>query len=212
MQSALPTDDGINIATNGNVTLTNVEAEDNGTDGTGMGIYISVGWTAAGYSGTVTMTNIDTADNYGDGLHVEAWKNITLKDFYAEYNYNGGRGAFLATDGGVSVLNPGGTAWNDINYSSGSNLVIDAVGDVIVQKMRAYGSSNGYGVQINTPGKVTLTSLEAQSNTLHGLQVTAGGSITASGLLVQYNDQSGAELTNNLGGSRRGDRQIQHFR
>ncbi len=192
-------DDGINISTNGNVTLTNVMLTITGRTVRGWGSTSMSTETASDYSGTVTMTNIVTSYNYGDGLYVEAWKNITLKNFYAENNYNSGRGAYLATDGGVSLLNPGGTTWNYLYNNAGSNLVINALGDVTVQKLYTYSSDNGYGLLIDTAGKVTLTTVEAQSNILDGLRVTAGGSITASGLLAQYNQLHGAVLDNHLG-------------
>lgn len=192
-------DDGIYIATNGNVTMTNVEASNNGSDGTGNGITIIEGETATGYSGTVTMTGITTSYNYGDGLHVEAWRQVTLKDHYAYMNYNSGRGAYLASDGGVSVLSPGGADWNYYYYSDSSNLVINALTNVVVQKVYSYGSYNGYGVSIITGGSVNLTTIESNSNQLMGLDVTTNGAIIASGVSTEYNDQSGAELDNHLG-------------
>jgi putative surface-exposed virulence protein len=191
--------DGINIATNGIVTLTNVFSDSNGTDGTGNGISVMVGETASHYSGTVTLTNINTSYNHGDGLHVEALKQITLKDHYAYMNYNSGRGAYLASDGGVSVLSPGGTDWNIFDENDGSNLVIDTLGAVVLQKMEADDSVNGYGIQVVHAGSVTLTSIYATSNPLIGVDVTSTGAITVIGLKTNNNSQSGAELDNHLG-------------
>lgn len=191
--------DGVNIETNGNVTLTNVTSDENGDSGSGHGIFILVHETPTHFSGTLALTGINTSYNEGYGLYVSAWKQITLKDHYAYDNRNGGCGAYLYTRGGVSVLNPGGTLENYYGENDSSNLVIDALGDVVVQKVDSYGSDTGHGVLITTNGRVTLTNVDSRSNILSGMDVTAGGLITASGLSIQYNTLSGAELDNHPG-------------
>lgn len=191
---------GVYIRTNGKVTLTRVSSNSAGDPASGRGFDILVGETPAHYSGTVTLTNVSALYNYGDGILVNALRQVTAKNLYCYNSYNNGIGAHLITTGGVSILNPGGTTWNNISYNPGGNLLIDAGGDVVLQKLDMYHSSAGYGAQVSADGKVTITTMRASNAFYDGLEVTAGGAISVTGLEANYNTQHGAELIN-TGGS-----------
>ena len=78
--------------------------------------------------------------------------------------------------------------------------MINAVGDVILQKISAGASNSGSGVEVNTTGKVTVTTMEANNNYGgYGLYVDTSGAISASGLDLSNNGYSGAYLINTSG-------------
>jgi hypothetical protein len=190
--------DGVRIRTNGNTALTNVQSGVNGNT-SGMGVDIMVGETPAHYSGTVTLTNISANSNNDDEVRVYALRQVTIKNLDAyDYSFNG-IGAFISTDGGVSFLDPGGTDWNYIYQNDDGNVVINALGDVILQKMLVDSSSAGSGVEVMTNGKVTVNSLQASSNAEYGFYVETDGVISVSGLDIQSNTSIGAYLINTSG-------------
>jgi hypothetical protein len=149
-------DDGVEIFTNGNTSLTGIGSNNNGNSGSGTGIAIQVGLSTGGTSGTVSLTNITTTYNHDDEINIQALRQVTFKNIYLyDYSYLG-KGVVINTTGGVSILDPGGSIWNEITSNHDTNLQINAGGDVVLQKVSASSSGLGYGVLVNTPGKVTV--------------------------------------------------------
>ena len=195
--------DGVSITTNGAVVLTGVTSTDNGTASDHEGINILVGATTGTLaSGTVTLTNITATNNWGDEIRVEALKQVTIKKISAnDYGPGTGKGSYIHTTAGVSIVDPGGTTWNEFKSNNGNNLEIQAVGAVTLAKIYTDWSVTANGVTVATVGNVTLTNLTAHENVGYGLNVSTKGAISATGLYIDDNNTKGALLVNNLTGA-----------
>ena len=195
--------DGVSITTNGAVVLTGVTSTDNGTASDHEGINILVGATTGTLaSGTVTLTNVTATNNWGDEIRVEALKQVTIKKISAnDYGPGTGKGTYIHTTAGVSIVDPGGTTWNEFKSNNGNNLEIQAVGAVTLAKIYTDWSVTANGVTIATVGNVTLTNLTAHENVGYGLNVSTKGAISATGLYIDDNNTKGALLVNNLTGA-----------
>jgi hypothetical protein len=203
--------EGILIRTNGNTTLTNLDVYSNGSVAWN-GIDIEVGEvTPGGFSGTVTLTGLYLTENKNHEIKVVSHKQITAKDIYA-YDSSGadiGSAVYFETEGGVSILDParkdydGYPIYNQF-YGELDVVNINAGGDVILQRVSAYGSFSGNGIQVVTSGKVTLTNTYAESNNDLGIYIDTAGAISLTGVTAQYNGGTGAMLNNSHPGSTAG--------
>ncbi len=113
---AFDNENGHGIAVNsaggtGNITLNNVSATYN-TNGHGVLINKTAG------SGNVTINTGYAANNTLDGFHIEARGTILLNKVYAEYN--GGTGAYLHND----QLADGRTSGDHHQYPAGEQYIL----------------------------------------------------------------------------------------
>ncbi len=198
------TNEGVFIRTNGNTALSNMQVYQNG-GALQNGIDIQVDG-----NGTVSLTNITAYSNRNHEIQVVSHRQITAK-LLTVYDYTGvdtGSAVVLTTDGGgVSILDPvlkdyyGDTVWNTMPESNQTALVINASGDVVLQRVSVNSSDAGHGIQMITDGKVTLTNIFTASNFLDGLNVDAGGSISLTSVEARQNSIHGAFLVNDHPGS-----------
>ena len=143
---------GIEIVTNGLISLNSVTANDNGWGiGGGHGALLNNGGTSAPKAVTLKGTNTFVG-NGSDGINITTKGSITLN--IVEASNNGDTGAVLDNNlsgaaGGVTVIGKGCT------YNSNSG----------------YGCFNGNGengLDITSKGVITLTMINVQNNVGHG--------------------------------------------
>ncbi|HUI88329.1 MAG TPA: hypothetical protein VLX61_06345 [Anaerolineales bacterium] len=139
--------DGLSLDSHGAITLNNVTANNDGFGGAyGYGGEIDNSGAGTAQAVKLTGTNLFN-DNYSDGLNVLSKGTVTANNLMASFNPNGF---------GVSIDNTSGTAAITL---TGVNTFI---------------GNHGYGANINSNGKVSLTSLTGDASaTLDGLYVDA---------------------------------------
>jgi len=179
-----PGGDGLDVYSNGTVTLSGVIASGNG----GGGVYVSN--TAAPTAKNVVMASgaFEFNGNGGHGLRVSSKGTITLKDITATGN-SGGTGVYLdnlagtaagVTLTGVNVFCENGTGLyvqsrgaisaNTLvaNANLNQGVHLDNAFAATAQPVKLTGSNqfkfNGYGLEINSNGAVTLSSVTASHN------------------------------------------------
>ena len=137
---------GIDIGTNGNVSLTSVKSTNNGADG------IKVTNHGPGDKGTITITSPasagsaganDFSNNGGMGLDLRSNNNITLTNLDA--SGNGSHGLMAITPGNLTISK------NLPNWVNG------------------FGSNGGHGIWVRAEGNINLGYCDASDNTLSGV-------------------------------------------
>jgi hypothetical protein len=194
---------GLTIESLGNITLSNISAEDN----TNYGASISA--TAMGAIGNVTLNGTNTFSSNGStGLIITTNGTITTNNVTA--NSNAGVGAFLNnTYLGTSiakVIKMTGTNEFSSNTMGGYGLQINTYGAVTLNNVTAIGNANiGVFISNNSadaPANVTFTGKNQMSyNTGTGLHVATKGNITISNLTANNNSSDGAFLKNDYVGA-----------
>lgn len=174
--------DGLNIASYGIISLTNVNASDNGSTG-------AVLQNVAGYT-DIKLTNSKFDDNDGYGVSVYtrgniifskgtanfnqgmngAWfesypypgtKNVTISN--VEFNDNYGSGLHVVTNGNISLTNVLAN-WNYGDDAKGADLNNEAGAGNITIKTSSFNDNEDIGLLIATHGNVTLTTVHADDN------------------------------------------------
>lgn len=142
----------ISIATNGNVTATNIEVR---WSDIGTGMIVNSGNSAA--PATVTINNGQFRENYLEGLHVECKGNIALNNIIANQN---------TTGDGVYLDN----CLYDVSACTGTGgVTLSAVW--LADMLNEFYDNGGYGVEVFSKGAVTLSNLDAYANTGGGVYV-----------------------------------------
>ena len=85
--------------------------------------------------------------------------------------------------------------------SNQTALMINARGNVVLQRVSVNSSDAGHGIQMIADGKITLTNIFTASNFLNGLNVDATKSIGLTSVEARQNSVHGAFLVNNHPGS-----------
>ena len=201
--------DGLYVNSKGNVTLTNVESNENGY----FGVAVDNQQSGAG-SGAVTLTyTLDrwVSNNRDMGIQVISNGAITLtsaKHLWVQHNCWGSycsAGIFLdngasPTSALVKVEGALSTSINTID-NNGRGLVIYSKGAVTVKNTNAY-INMGDGIQIGdyslNPVSVTLTYVVAQQNgrggSGYGVYIYPAGTVTIFGLDTRENRGDGLYL------------------
>jgi hypothetical protein len=191
------TNDGLDITTNGAVTINLLDSDNN----TGYGLRIEQGDGVIGtvhYVYPVIISRISTDGNGMDGIYLDGAGSITLSKFTA--NYNGGVGVSLnnkyasLNKASVTILNPaGGLAYNQVLGNGWVGLLIESNGAININGVLA--EENGLdGVIISnntssTKATVTLTAIVSRNNGADGVPDTSGNGIYVSSLgLVTINN------------------------
>ncbi len=184
----------MNVTSNGVVTLTNVSASKNGT----QGAYISNGASAVNikYSGTgsnhfdgngstgislittgaVTFGKVYASDNNGDGATIDnsagTATNVTINT--GTFSNNVGFGFDVYTNGAIAVtsVTANGNGFGGVRIVSANSTAPKAV---TVYKSQ-FNENDGRGLDVNTHGTITLNNVTASENDLYGayLQNQAG--------------------------------------
>jgi hypothetical protein len=199
------TGDGLNIRSDGAISLNNVTADtnlDNGID-----IDNTSGTTNAAF--TITGTN-SFSGNTNNGMNVLSEGAITLSNITANGNTLG-TGAYLMNDyvgaGGVTI-----TGVNSFNNNYNSGLVIDTRRTVSLDNVIANGNTRGDGVNIDNcswggsalgclgSGDVTLTGAPVFTNNGNGgdrgLYVYSNGNVSMADVTAIGNKGNGVEINN----------------
>ena len=195
---------GLEVYSNGNVTLTDVIADGNYYDGALLGDsfnYVEVG-------GNITVTGGDFSNNVGNGpsfnpagLEAYADGSITLNGVTANGNDNSG--AFLGNDFGsdpnniISVMN---STFGDTTSSNGTyGLVADSNEDITLTNVTA--TNNGVdGADLVTLGNVVVDPSTFNGNYGgDGLKVLSSGNVTLTDITADDNAYDGAYLDNTFG-------------
>ncbi len=138
---------GVEIHTNGNVSLSNVQADDNYA-----GVYI----TGGGVRSQIKLLDVSANNNKGWGVSVDTTGAITWV-----------RGA--ANANGLTTASTGGA--NLTNTCSGGYY------NIILKDVSFNGNINYPGLMINSRGSVTITNLVANDNPRGGVSITTQSSV-----------------------------------
>ena len=181
--------DGLYVLSSGNITLTNVTAND--TVGGNGATLSNTGVT--GYD--VLVDPSEFSGNYGNGLKVNSGGYITLTDVTANGNLNGD-GALLdnmAGTGDVSI------SASQFITNTGNGLVVNSNGNITLTNVTANDNQGGKGANLtNTGGSadVSVSASQFYTNTANGLDVSSKGHITVTGVTAIGNGSNGAVLNN----------------
>ncbi|HUH97977.1 MAG TPA: right-handed parallel beta-helix repeat-containing protein, partial [Anaerolineales bacterium] len=205
---------GINISSNGAITLNNVTANGNGMGSSpGYGALLDNSQ-AAKQPVTVSGAN-SFNNNYSSGLDVTSKGAIKVNGTTADSNAitGAGYGYGLELDNciwvtsactGSGSVNLTGTNEMDANYYSGLN--ISTAGAVTINNLTANNSVAGTGFSLNLPGvqNITLTGTNVfNDNHYNGLDLATLGQITLNNVTANGNGNGtsgvGAELNNASG-------------
>jgi hypothetical protein len=192
--------------TAGAISLSNIHADGNGTDGTGHGAYLDNS-SATPLVQNLTISGINTFSNNGDsGLELTSKGTITLSNMTASSNQDYGANVqnnFGATNSAKAVTFTGVNQFN--SNVAGDGLQILSFGPVSLSAVTA--NLNGtYGVNINNsaaanPQAVAFSGVNTfNSNVNSGLNVNSKGAISSgTSLTANLNGFRGADLYNTAG-------------
>ena len=211
---------GLYVVTQGNISLLNVTANSNGTEGTvlenssgsgtvtvsGSNDTIRSSFNANGWQGLVISTNgkvslnYTTAMNNGDkGIDVDnsgatTPKTVTAKNLNL-YN-NGADGLSVLSIGNITLakINAQGNGMNGVylnNTAGGDRIKISVSGE------NYFWNSGADGLHIETSGLATLSGIDARNNGLMGIYADAQKGINLSKSYVRNSGQDGIYLESN---------------
>jgi len=173
---------GLNITTNGAVTLSNITA--NGNNSTGIHIN---GSSADNNTAHVTITGKNQiSNNTAINLYVATKGNITVSNLTASYS-NSGQGAYLYNDyvGTIASVTVSGT--NSFVDNNSGGLTIFSNGAITMTKITADGNG-GTGIIADTDAAtITLTCASAINNAGYGVTMTTSSIGKLIGLVAAGN-------------------------
>ncbi len=195
--------DGLNIRSDGNITLNNITANANLDDGA------DISNSSSGTNATVTITGTNSfSNNTSDGLVVVSRGAIMLSNVTANNNVNES-GVVLDNDetgavGGVII-----NGSNTFNGNDNNGLNIASRGSVNLNNITADGNKTATGVAINNcsmsggvclgSGDVTLTGsliFTNNGNNDDGLNIYTGGNVSLADVIATGNKSDGVEINN----------------
>lgn len=188
---------GVEILTKGNVSLSSISANYNG----GYGAQISQNAAAPAYpSATILNGTFKFNDDYGLVLIGRG----TVKLTNIEASFNDGNGAYIENKYGNVSLLASKTGSNHFEYNTGSHLGIEinTPGAVTLNKVYASFNSGSYGVDLYYfDGSLlpvgNVTITGGEFNYQNfGLNVLSKGSIKINGALAEGNTNNGITLNN----------------
>jgi hypothetical protein len=176
---------GLEIYSNGTVTLSNIEAAGNGLDNGvdaqyGFGVFISNGTAATPKNVTILGENY-FGYNYIDGLNISTKGAVTLNKIIAEGN-DVGYGVYIA---------------NNFDPSVQQNVTLNGYGD--------FTENGADGLSIHTFGMITLNSIFAAGNLDTGIYLDNATSativkpVTINGYALAYGNGDFGVYVNSLG-------------
>ncbi len=218
-------DQGLDVTTNGTITIANLNAEENGNEvgesnatlnNTGDAVASTVKvsnslFNGAGDSGVgdhglhilakgaVILTNVEASNNNLHGIFIEneqiAGQSVTLTNLDA---FNNG-------DVGINVYSGGNVIARDLttcgNSSYGANVY--TTGNVTLTGVNYFNSNQDFGLYVEADGNINLANLTADRNVSQGIYAsvnTASGKLTISNANANYNGVNGMYLnaSNNI--------------
>jgi hypothetical protein len=145
---------------NGSVTLTNVDSSNNVNGG---GAFID---NTAGTAGvTVTNSSFDGNDGSGsyasNGIHISTFGAVNITAVTASRNTGNWDGLLVHNASSVTIKN---SVIND-NTDGFGLMVYNLTGSGAISLQNLYIDHNKFGLQLSTPGNITLTNVSANQNT-----------------------------------------------
>jgi hypothetical protein len=186
---------GVEINSNGAVTMSNVTASDNGT---GWGVKIDNTLGSFITSVTISGTNV-MSGNQQSGLEVLSNGAIKVSSLTANSSA-AGYGASLDNSGSSAGTPPGvsltGKHTYEGNYDGG--IYIGAAGNITsIIGISANDNVNGHGADLTAGGSVSLAGLNSfNGNDGSGLSIQADGTVTISKMTAGENGDYGAQILN----------------
>ena len=184
---------GLDILTDGNIDLTNVDAFSNNT---GAILDTTHGHGAINVSNSNFGVDAATGNDW-TGLHAELSDTITLANVVA--SYNGTNGGYLEAQGNITITNSTFDENVNFNYPSDPGLYANSNGgNISLTDVNANGNEYGAGVVLNTNsnGLINVTGGYFSNNGSFGVQAQSGdGDITLDGITASLNKVKGAYLS-----------------
>jgi hypothetical protein len=175
---------GLDVLSDGIITLSNVVADSNFTGG----ILLD----ATGGTGTISVVAASHASsNTGTGLDARSNGDITLTGFTADTN--GANGAYLIAygTGNIDVNGTSGFSGN-ANYGL---FAKSAAGDIDLSLVTANtNSAHGAFLKTYSGGNVTVANSTFNTNTLSGLVVVSSGQVDLNNVTADGNGEHGTEV------------------
>ncbi len=204
---------GIDLETKGNVTASNITADQHAKDGVRIDTCQESGSSCLG-SGSVSITSTGTynsfSKNYRSGISVYARGAITLKNFVALSNGDSSSydGVYLSNN----YTNGSGTITldatlpqpfrNEVSGNTNYGIQVNSKGAIILGRTLVKDNTNNNGAYLNNPDApflpVTVRFSEFSGNDNCGLHVVSKGQITLTNVISEKNTNSatGASLNN----------------
>jgi hypothetical protein len=194
---------GLNIQTNGPVTINYIEVESNLG---GIGLQINDAGT-----GAVAISNVNSMYNSDAGVFVNAKGTITVINPDVEWNKPASAGVYLDNNTGIGGIVVQGTSANhgvikdnyNVADTMGNELNILTNGAVTLSYLDL-DHSPVVGLLIDNTGgtgAVSLNTVTSNSNHLSGVNITSHGAVTVTGLIAIGNGAYGLYIQNNGGGA-----------
>ena len=190
------TDEGLNISTSGDVSLSNVDVANTVYSD---GINIQSG-------GHVSFSDISSSSNDGSGAAIHAGGDVSVEQ--SSFN-NNAIGLEIRATGEINITNITATGNSEGGASLNSNTDINLTDMDLSNNV---GASSGYGLEAISGGNVILENVNANSNYEYGASLssqgnaevrnsTFSGNLNAEGLIVDANGQvsmDGVTASNNV--------------
>ena len=194
------TSDGLDVESNGVITLTNITANGNGQTGdlsNGLGSNIENDFTGATAGVTVAGTN-QFNGNLNDGLFVQSHEVITVNNITANDNGQSGDpstsgwGAALDNTSASSAQPVTLTGTNQFNSNEGTGLGLFSNGAITASNLTANGNLTWNGVYLRNDSAsaaqpVTVNGSVTNNNNVQGLIVYSKGLVTLSNITASSN-------------------------
>ncbi len=202
--------DGLNVSTLNKVTMTKVNAINNGyRDEFGDPITAAYGIVINNSNSTglipVSLTWVNADGNTEHGIKISTTSAVVLTKINANGNYKNG---IDVTQNGIPVLFPTVTLTNvTANDNRINGLELSARGNIVVAKLNTNNNGNTGSILDNSLGKGTITILSTggpnytsfnrgESGGGYGLVINASGAVTISGIEFHGNSNNGLQLNN----------------
>lgn len=194
--------DGIEIYSDGNVTINNLTSNSNG----GMGLYIiTCHYTGSACTGIGSVTLGGTWNeingNGNSGLYISSGGNITLSNFSALYNTNSGVFAYNNYTGetGSIIISAVSGKYNEVRWNDGYGLYLASYGAVSVTRTVADDNTqNGAYItnhQALIAKNVTITDCSFSHNQSDGLYILSKGIVTLKAVTANGNSRYNSSIT-----------------
>ncbi len=194
---------GLDAYAGGVISLTNLDASGNGSDGAALYNYRGVADVKI-LSTRSTWAN-SFSDNNGDGLSIGTRGNVTLAGIRANNNAGLGTEIYNYDGYGPLVVKTAKVSNSTFNNNANFGLYVQNYGPITVDLVTA-NDNTGFGISLDNTSHVlgqtiTVTRATTNYNSMTGLFVISNGKIILDGLCVMGNGGVGAYFSNQQLGS-----------
>jgi hypothetical protein len=200
------------VRSNGNITLSNLQINDNGTEGVYLTCGHAIDWSNSGFgTGTITLSGSNYINNNPwDGLVMATSGNVTLGNLEASRNGQptGSSGISIRDDHAAKAVTLSGI---NVGENGAWGLRLIATGNVALTNTNAWNNPNG-GIFVDNcldnfngtddicfgTGTVGLTTVDSSDNQGKGIEIYSKGLITLSGVQANGNWDGGIFATNDF--------------